>query len=394
LAGAVLLAEIFPGQPSRDADAVFEGWAPPETTHRWTVGAESRCSLPPFEAGRDVVLVLDFKPYVDADCPSQAVMLAIDGRMLANVQLTDQRVMGFRLPDGLAPNSGHSLSFTHLNARQSRSPAGLDHNGKPLGVMVVSLRLYRLQAPAGAPKMLPTVPGSIARGDLPATARQVSGMSLADFAGQFECLGHKCEFGTIQRKLGAEPLGLLRYAQVVTHRLAEGLRDGFNHITSASTHILIRNDPHPVFKAHEEYYYLWYSTGRVPNETAADLVHAEQCRKFTFLRRKFVEDLKLGEKIFTLSRSEHMTEPEALAVFCALNLHARNTLLWTVWGDPSRAGRVEQLQPGFLLGHLGETDPVTVYGSVDAWLSVMVNAWTLKKRSGSFLKKRPKKPLR
>jgi hypothetical protein len=377
MAGAILLAEIFPGQADR-ADASFEGWAPPEHTHRWTVGAESRCSLPSFEPGPDIVLVLDLKPYIDADCASQVIMLAIDGRLLATIRLTDQRVMGFRLPAGPSATSRHTLSFTHLNSRLRRSPAGLDHDGAPLGVMVISLRLYRLRSRAGTPKTLRAVPGSVAEGDLLKTAEQVTGMPVPEFAGRFECLGHNCEIGTVQRALGAEPLGLLRFAGNVTHRLAEGLRDGFSQITAASTQIFVRNDPGPVFKVHEENYYLWYSTGRAPSETTAEAVHAEQWRKFSFLQRKFAEDLKLGEKIFAVSRSEHMTEAEALALFCALNLHARNTLLWTLPGDPSRAGEVEQLGPDFLLGHMGDLDPVTFYASNDAWLSVMLNAYRLK----------------
>jgi hypothetical protein len=391
--GSVLLAEIFPGQPGSAADAEFEGWAPPETTHRWTVGAESRCSLPAFVPGPDIVLVLDLKPYVDADCPSQTVMLAIDGRLLETIRLTDQRVMGFRLPAGLPAQSRHILSFTHLNSRLSRAPAGLDHHGAPLGVMVISLRLYRLLGEAGTARTLPAAPGSIAEGDLSEAARQITGMPATELAGCFECLGHNCEIGTVQRALGAEPLGLLRFAGNVTHRLAEGLRDGFSKITAASTHIFVRNDPGPVFKVHEENYYLWYSTGRAPGETNAAAVHAEQWRKFSFLQRKFVEDLKCGEKIFAVSRPEPMTEPEALALFCALNLHARNTLLWTLPGDPARAGEVEQLAPDFLLGHLGALEPVTFYASTDAWLSVMVNAYRLKKESSSFLKKRTKKRL-
>ena len=393
MAGATLLAEIFPGQADR-ADASFEGWAPPENTHRWTVGAESRCVLPSFDYGPDLVLVLDFKPYVGTDCASQAIMLAIDGRLLATVRLTDQRVMGFRLPAGPAAESRHTLSFTHLNSRLRRSPAGSDHEGAPLGVMVISLRLYRLHARPGTPRTLPAVPGSIAEGDLLKTAEQVTGMTVAAFAGCFECLGHNCEIGTVQRALGAEPLGLLRFAGNVTHRLAEGLRDGFGKITAASTQIFVKNDPGPVFKVHEENYYLWYSTGRAPSETTAEAVHAEQWRKFVFLQRKFVEDLKGGEKIFAVSRSEPMTEPEALALFCALNLHARNTLLWTLPGDAARAGEVEQLAPNFLLGHLGAVDPVTFYASTDAWLSVMINAYRLKEESSSFLKKRTKKLLR
>jgi hypothetical protein len=389
--GSVLLAEIFPGQEQSSGDAILDGWAPPENTHRWTVGRESRCRLPPVGPGADVVLVLDIKPYVDFACPHQTVMLAVDGRLLATVQLAEQRVLGYRLPAGLAENASLILSFCHLNSRLPRAPAGLDHNGLPLGLMVISLRLYRLTQPPGVPKTLAALRGSIADDKLSEAAQQMTGMSPAELSAQFECLGHNC----VQRGLGAEPLGLLRFAGVVTHRLADGLCCGFAGIGGpATTHIFVRDDPGPQFKVHEEIYYLWYSAGRTPDETTAQAVHAEQCRRFLFLQRKFTEDLQLGEKIFAVSRSEPMTEPEALALFCPLNLHARNTLLWTLAGGPERAGQVEQNMPGFLLGHLGDVDPVTLYATHDAWLKVMINAYRLKKDSGSSLKKRTKKLLR
>ena len=378
-AGAELLAEIFPGQ-AVSADTILDGWGPPESTHRWTVGTESRCRLPGVALGPEVVLVLDIKPYCDADCQSQTVMLAIDGRLLATIRLADQRALGFRLPEGAAAKTGHILSFAHLNSRLARAPAGCDRAGQPLGLMVISLRLYRLRDRAGLPKTLLARSGTIADGRLPAEVQRRAGMPVADFAGRFECLGHNCEIGLVQRALGAEPLGLLRFAGVVTHRLAEGLRHGFGGAGAKSTtQIFLGNETPREFTVHEERYYLFYLTGCLPQDTTAEALHVQHCRRLALLQRKFLEDLEAGEKIFTVSRPEPMTEPEALALFCALNLHARNTLLWTSASDPAEAGKVDQLAPGFLRGYLGPVDAEHLYASHDAWLSVMLNAYSIKR---------------
>ena len=377
-AGAQLLAEIFPGQAG-SADAILDGWGPPEATHRWTVGTESKCRLPGVALGPEIVLVLDVKPYCDADCQSQTVMLAIDGRLLATIHLADQRALGFRLPVGLAAGEGHTLSFTHLNSRLARAPAGCDRAGQPLGLMVVSLRLYRLQNIPGRSETLSAQPGTIADGKLPAAVQRLAGLPMADFAGRFECLGHNCEIGLVQRALGAEPLGLLRFAGVVTHRLADGLRHGFSGVGAASSTQIFMGEGTPrEFKVYEERYYLFY-LAELPQDTTAEELHKQHCRRLSLLQRKLVEDLEAGEKIFTVSRAETMTEPEALALFCALNLHARNTLLWTTASDPVEAGQVEQLAPGFLRGYLGPVDAEHLYASHDAWLSVMVNAYVLKR---------------
>jgi hypothetical protein len=382
--GATLLAEIFPGR-AESAGVILEGWAPPEVTHRWTVGGESRCRLPVASLGPDCVLVVDIKPYCDDDCPTQTIMLAIDDRLIGTIQISDQRALGFRVPAGIVGEDTHVLGFTHLNSRGPRAKAGLDHHGLPLGAMVMSLRLYRLAAPHSAAKMLPALPGTIASGDFAHVATRLTSLSLPGLASHFECLGHNCEIGIVQRAFGAEPLGLLRFAGVVAHRVVEGLRQGFSGIGNAeTTSVFVKNDPEPEFKVYEQTYYLWYSTRRSPHETTLEAMHAEQCKRFIFLQRKFKEDMELGEKIFAFTRNEVMTEAEALALFCALNLHARNTLLWTLPGDKALAGRVEQIMPGFLLGHLGDVDPVHEYASHEAWLSVMVNAWRMQKEAVLF----------
>jgi hypothetical protein len=382
-AGTTLLAEIFPGQAS-GADAILDGWAPPEGTHCWTVGGESRCRIPAAALGPDCVLVVDIKPYCDEQCPVQTIMLGIDGRLIGTIQLSDQRALGFRLPPGITGDGAHVLGFTHLNSRSARASTGLDRNGLPLGLMVMSLRLYRLAEPTGAAETLETLPGTIANGELPQMATKLTGLSLPELASRFECLGHNCEIGTVQRAFGAEPLGLLRFAGTILHLVVEGLRSGFKGIGGKeTTSIFIKSDPEPEFKVHEKLYYLWYSTRRSPHETTMEAVHAEQCKRLVFLQRKFVEDLQLGEKVFTVTRNEALTDAEALALFCALNLHARNTLLWTLPGDPALAGRVERLMPGYLLGHLGSVDPEHQYATHEAWLSVMVNAIRMQKAYAS-----------
>jgi hypothetical protein len=381
--GATLLAEIFPGKPN-GATRLLEGWGPLEDAHCWTVGAQSRCLLPKTSLGPDCILVVDLKPYIDTQCPAQSVMLAIDDRLVATIQFSDQRALGFRLPAGLSGNGEHILSFTQLNSLSRRTPAGLDHHGVPLGVMVMSLRLYRLTEPPGRSETLEALPGPIARAAFAATAERHTGLSLPALAGRFECLGHDCEIGTVQRSFGAEPLGLLRFAGVETHRLAEGLRTGFAGVGApATTRIFIKDEPAPEFKVHEQLYYLWYSTRQSPSATTEAAVHREQCRRFVFLQRKFMEDLHLGEKIFAVSRRERLMEAEALALYCALNLHARNTLLWTLPGDPALAGIVERTMPGFLRAHLGSLDPEHQNASQDAWLSVMVNAYLLRRQANA-----------
>lgn len=47
---------------------------------------------------------------------------------------------------------------------------------------------------------------------------------------RFESLGQNCEFGLLQRRCGAEPLGLLRFSSVRLERLIHGIRANFEGI--------------------------------------------------------------------------------------------------------------------------------------------------------------------
>ena len=52
-----------------------------------------------------------------------------------------------------------------------------------------------------------------------------------DLVLQFESLGDNCEFGLVQRKAGAEPLGLLRFSSAPLPRLVRALRERFDGLT-------------------------------------------------------------------------------------------------------------------------------------------------------------------
>ena len=373
-----LLIEILFDQYGRSPDYTADGWGPVEPAHRWTVGPESRLSLPLDDPGPDCVLVIEALPWCDAaSLPGQTVMLAINGRLLATVQLSDQRTLAFVLPPGPYEPGAVWLTFTHLNAFTPRPAAGLDQQGRALGLLITRLRVFWLPPWDGAVRTLPALPGRLEDASLQAAAASATGLTASALAMRFESMGHNCEFGLVQRGFGAEPLSLLRFASVVTNALVEGVMQRFGGVGNpAKTRIYLSDPPEPEFKVHEQTYYLWYSTGKDETQTTQAAVHAEQCRILAFLQRKFVADLAEAAKIFVVTRAEVMTQAEALALHCALSLHGPNTLLWTVHGDASRAGEVDRLRPGFLCGHLGAVDD-KFYAGWDAWLSVMSNAYLL-----------------
>ncbi len=355
---ARLLAEILFSAAGNSEAFVRAGWGEPETDHRWTMGRESRLRLPFY--GADSVLVIDATPCLHGlGLRAQTVMLAIDDRLLAIADFPGLRVLAFRLPERLTGKKEPVLSIIHLNCDAPRAPEQV-RRGEPLGLMVHSIRLYALE-PANALRDTPRAVPS----------------SRTELALCFESLGQGCQFGQIQRQMGAEPLNLLRFVDTVTSSLVDGLVSGFAGIDrpgGLSIGQAVRNDPS--YTWHQADYKASFDTLINVASAEADQVLRDQLTRLAFLRRKFVEDLRTGDKIYVLTRGDVLTEPEALAVFCALNLYGANTLLWTVFGDEAKAGEVIAYAPGFLCGQLGPVDDVR-FAPLAAWLPVLENAYRL-----------------
>jgi hypothetical protein len=317
------------------------------------MGRESRLVLPVRDVGPDHVLAICATPCRHPPgLPGQAVMLAFGDRLFSALQFSGLSTFALRLP----PMRGEIvLRLLHANFMVPRAPEQY-RNGEPLELMVHSVRLYRLPATVARPPVFATPAGSDAA-----------------LAMRFESLGQGCQFGLIQREMGADPVSLLRFVDTTTSMLTDGLVHAFAGVDRPGGLTLYPTDKkRPTYAWKHAEYGLQFDTLIPVDEAEPAPVLAAQLRRLTFLRRKFAEDLKSGDKCYVLTRSDCLTEPEALAVFCALNVHAPNTLLWTVYGDESATGRVDEIAPGFLCGHLGWTDHHR-YARSEAWRAVLEN---------------------
>jgi hypothetical protein len=326
-----------------------EGWAEQERTHRWTLGRESRLVLP--AVGPGCVLAICATPCRHPpDLPGQAVMLALGEKLLGAPSFSELGTFAYRLP---VLRRETVLRILHLNEAAPRGAEQYRH-GEPLGLMVHSIRLF---GPAGQ------IPRPAAFSD-PA-------MSDEALALRFESIGQACHFGLIQREMGAEPISLLRFVDTTTSHLVDGLVAGFAAVDRPGRlHLAHTVSKRPTYRWHQQDYNLHFDTRIHVGEAETEAVNEGQLRRLSFLRGKFLDDVRAGEKIYVLTRSDCLTEPEALAVFCALNAHAPATLLWTVFGNLGAAGRVDEVSPGFLCGHLGVVDEER-YAPVEVWRRVM-----------------------
>ncbi len=185
---------------------------------------------------------------------------------------------------------------------------------------------------------------------------------------RFESLGANCEFGLVQRRFGAEPIGLLRWASISVDNLIEGLQTKFA-ILNTGEGISLREGPNsewdattPVLLLH-----LYQKIGSVDPTAFLKTV----TRRIQFMRRKLLEDLEQGEKIFVYKEWQfRMTENEARAILTELKKYNPNNRLLVVrLADQSHAaGLVERRGDSLWLGYL-EVDPGNALAAVTPFAS-------------------------
>jgi hypothetical protein len=189
------------------------------------------------------------------------------------------------------------------------------------------------------------------------------GEKLADnsrYSG-FESLGNDCEFGNVQRKLGQEPLGLLRFASLPLDKLTTLLNNGFARFAQADRCELrlAHMGAQMQYDLYDrEYGYEMHTFIAADKTTDMATVLARFCARVQFLRRKLLEDLHDGEKIF-IYKAPTISTVEAKRLSQALQRHGPNRLL-VVQIRPrtsgEQGGRLLKVNDRLVMGYLERFD--------------------------------------
>jgi tetratricopeptide (TPR) repeat protein len=188
----------------------------------------------------------------------------------------------------------------------------------------------------------------------------------------FESIGCNCELGFVQRRSGAEPLSLLRWAAVTPEKLTDLLAcdlEGYDnpaHYTLGGLYghefILIEN----VFNTRSH-------TGVNQSDITPEEFLARMTRRQGFLKRKFLADAAEGRKIFTYKADEPLTEAQMNAVEAQLvRLGVRQCLFVMPTADRAKAGTVEIASPHRSIGYLSAIMPNTQY---EEWNRIAITVY-------------------
>ncbi len=212
--------------------------------------------------------------------------------------------------------------------------------------------------------------------------REAAPESLRDLALAFEGLGDNCEFGSIQRRAGVEPIGLFRFAAVHPPTLIKLLDNDFDVLGDPEQTYLDPTESGEYLVRDKRGYYQLHSFIRV-NAVDADKFLAEQIRRINFLKRKLISDLNAADKIFVYKQSKAaITDAELLGIHQAMQRFGDNTLLGMRLADENNpAGSISVLRNRLYVGYLAHmyVDGGNIQDlDVDSWFNVMHQAYSFR----------------
>ena len=212
---------------------------------------------------------------------------------------------------------------------------------------------------------------------------------VAEMMMQFESLGggdgQGCEFGLVQRDLGAEPLGLLRWTSVETDDLIGALDADFAGMGEPEQTV---PEIHQTGRAREYFlkdtkYNMIGHSGVAPDDLAIDKAAAVFKRRLKFLANKLIGDLREAEKIFVYRKvTRDLADEEVDRLHAAIRRHGDGTLLYVRYADESHPnGSVEWARPGLLIGNIDQfafsRSMERLGASTRSWLEICRNAHSL-----------------
>ena len=201
---------------------------------------------------------------------------------------------------------------------------------------------------------------------LATVTRSVGSRPVDDLMLSFESLGDNCEFGLVQRHAGVEPLGLLRFngffvsPELRLEKLIAAMQCRFDGLGAPGT-IAVFPDGVPGQReliARESAYGLLYHTGVPEGQVEPEVQVEREATRLGFLRRKFLDDLATGEKIWVWKSVAETRRDQIQPLLETLRCWGPNILLWVVEADDEhQAGTIEPLEFDFIKAYVARFAP-------------------------------------
>lgn len=359
-----------------------------EPRHTWCVGKRSVLAIDNVVAPFGFFLEIDWQPFVMYPyLLDQAVSITVLDHRISPYRVAERETAAFYCPQPSPTDKKVLITFEHLDAAKI---ADYIETTDPREVAIAFLRVRILPLDHAPPARIRNNSASkVLANDGELMIPRSQGAAKAELRlllTRFEALSGNCDMGLAMRALGFEQLSLLRFAGATTDVAIRGLETDFEGI-GVQLAAEIADNPMKEWMVRDAFGLRFHTHQSSEAMPEAEILKRQQ-QHIQFLRRKFLEDLQVDEKIFV--HSDHIrprTFESALALFLALNRRGKHRMLWVCpnLGDMVN-GRVDELLPGLARGALDIFDGPMEAGhiTVAGWVNVLFNAAVVLDRNRGF----------
>jgi hypothetical protein len=212
----------------------------------------------------------------------------------------------------------------------------------------------------------------------------VSDPVARDLFMQFESLGENCEFGLVQRRFEAEPLGLLRWTYISAAGLLRLLNNRFAKLGDSGAtrmHLSHWNE----WFVMDDTYDLTFHTFAQKGLANPDDILEKHSRRLRWLAQALITTLEFGQKMFVYKLFKPADEETLLAIAATIAAYGPGWLLVVALSDEDNPpGSARQVGERLIMGYLDRINPLSRAGSdvwdipFDQWQSVCRQALTLR----------------
>jgi hypothetical protein len=192
---------------------------------------------------------------------------------------------------------------------------------------------------------------------------------------RFESLGDSCEFGMVQRRVGAEPLGLFRFAGAPLRHLIAAMEARFEGVADPED-IRVEPENGEYMIKLTRYDFIYHTHVRI-GEADPAVLHRQQSRTVRFLTDKLIADLESPGKIMVFRQNEPLLANDLVDFRAALAAYGPAILLWVQaarTGHPP--GSVVAVDDTLMIGYvsrLAERENAPDF-DLQSWLAVLRKA--------------------
>jgi hypothetical protein len=376
-----ILMQIDFGANGASAPYQTGDWSAPEPQHSWALAPRAGVCLPRPAYEGVIGILVELTPALQPPAIISRVLTIVINRDY-RFDCTLFRVEPLLLK--LDAAAGHA-STIQIDFESPDAP-GVEGDDRPLTVALHRLTLIGLGHPAPAPAVRRT--RLLPPGDFDATikaAESAAGAPITSVMASFESLGNACDFGHLQRSLGADFIGLFRFGGVDIRDLVRGIFDRFSRLGDAdSIEVRVSSSVTEDYFVVERQYGIGWHTLITPGDASPEQIVAREGWRLPLLKRKFIETIEDAEKIFILRRPEGLMRAQADAVTEALRTISDCKVLWLEQSD-SHVGTVEALSDYMMKGTLDVADGLGS-SSREAWINVCTNAYLIRQHLAAALR--------